>query len=126
MLWEQLSQSERAICECLLRGLSDAATARVCQMPLPSVKCRLRRCYRLIECPRHRHPRILLAAALLYDRYPHLIPDPTRLRGDTETYNVGLGTGTASYQRGQRHYPIFSYRTTEPASEVLDGGRTDS
>lgn len=125
-LWPRLTPQQRAICELLCLGKTDAEIAAEIGVAKRTIKEYLARIYRMAGIsPRDtapKLPRICLIVALTYERHPELVPRPN-------TISVAL-TPEPNCIRRDAHYfdhtrPIFYNRKasmTEGAMTPLEKG----
>ena len=72
MLWEKLSPRERDVCELLIKAYQIRDIANKLNIGRRTVKSHLTTIYIKLDIKKSRHKNIVLAVALVYDRFPHL------------------------------------------------------
>jgi DNA-binding NarL/FixJ family response regulator len=75
MLWEKLTPRQAQIAELLCEGKNNVEIAKTLGINVRSVKAHFWSMFITFNIGRHGMPRIRLAVALVYDRYPDLQPD---------------------------------------------------
>lgn len=116
MLWEQLNEGEKKICELLVNGnepnkiakLLKRKRRRTAKDNLRYVQFTLSNIYVRFDIPKTRHRYVVLAVALTFDRSSDLLPR-SGLYAETGHCQTG---GRASLDN-QLHTPIFYRQPTE-------------